>query len=1266
MICPNCNFDCPAELRFCGMCGMSLVQTCSHCQYVNPVTYRFCGMCGTPFNPEEAHLRGQVSHLAPLPVTLPVHITPQPTVPIPNNEELPVQPLDGERRVASVIFADVKGSTELLEQIGTEAWVAVMNNVFQVLENEIYRYCGEVGQFRGDGLVAFFGAKAANEDDPEHAVLAALAMQDAIKPYAEELSRKEGIELILRVGVNTGEIIVANYGVGSQFSDDTPMGEALTVASRMETAAEPGTVLVSENTYRLVRMAFNWLPLGEIMVKGISHPIPVFRPLSPVRSGEITLDTQGIGFVHGLIGRKTEFGVLKKSIEDLSAGRGGIVLVTGAKGMGKSFLVNQVRLHFSRQNALLAAAQSIEPARIPVSGDDETNQPVEWLRGRCRSYGHLRPYSMWLDLIHEWIGAHPEDRTGKMLAALRAQIETQLTRDVEKDYPNLATFLSTPIEETATEHFRHFDAEGLKRQFFLTVREWIEGLSRRGPLVISFADMQWADTTSLEMLEFCLPLCDTEPILWLLSYRAERDSPVWEFQHRIVTDYPHRLIHLSIPPLAIEENEEFINQFLGSSVLFPETRKLIIKKSEGNPYFVKELIHSLVAHGALEHDIETGTWQQTREVTSLDLPDSLQSLLMARIDRLTQGERRVLQMAAVVGSVFWLNALQALAGPSISIQQLQTDLVALQRAGLIHERAYVEDLGMEYTFESSLIREVAYESLLNPQRVAYHLRVAEYLEEIVFREGKRRYFNTLAHHYRLAGDIKKELFYTLQAAERAQSIYANVEAFKYYSRALALLDRIQEQQPANGHQQYAILSQKFEALNGRRGVSFLMGNVAAGWEDARALLPLARQMEQDPTWLIDALLQQPGVQSAENRDELMQGLPLALEALELAKAVGDKRREMNCLLAITSQRNLLNDPTWMEFGDRALELARELGDRQYEAMILLGMGHAYVGRDELQKGMDYLNAALPICQELDDKVAEMTLLRMLSAQYEREGDHYRRLVDYEEKRLAIARGIGDRFEEGNALMFCGQIKALNLGDLQGGLALTEEALTIMHAVSGRLFPLLRKAQIEIALGNYENAQQTIEEAQPLAHSNVYDLGRVGLKLVTLILYNTLGDPIHLRKVLEIANEIFDMEIGQLVSRQYRMAAACEATAAHLNLLRLATNEVDRAEHSREALEKSQMALEVYNSFGYVNIVECACEEIYLRHSQALSINGQTEEANTFLEMAYNEMMRKHELIPAGSSFRRTYLENLSYHKEIRAAHAAAAMAKAAERSQNSA
>ncbi|MCK4472227.1 MAG: hypothetical protein KAW49_10625, partial [Anaerolineae bacterium] len=372
-------------------------------------------------------------------------------------------------------------------------------------------------------------------------------------------------------------------------------------------------------------------------------------------------------------------------------------------------------------------------------------------------------------------------------------------------------------------------------------------MAKRGPLVLAFADVHWADTTSLDLLKYCLPLCDDEALLWLIVFRPDRTAPVWEFRHRVETEYPHRVTTVIIPPLTEAQSGEFIDRLIGPETLPAETRALVLDKAEGNPYYMGELIRSLIAQGVLVQEAETGQWRATRAVASLDLPDTLQSLLLARIDSLSSDERRVLQMAAVIGSVFWSNVLQALASDAT----LKAHLTALQRAQLIYERGRVPDLGMEYIFKSNLIRDAAYDSLLTAQRVTYHLKAAEFLEDLCGLEALTPYYGVLAYHYRQAGKPGKELFYAIQAAERAQGIYANAEALEHYTRALELLD--EDEVEVKG-KLYAIRTQRFEVLNGRRGIFFLMGDFEAGRADAQALLPLARQLDDDPVWLIDALL----------------------------------------------------------------------------------------------------------------------------------------------------------------------------------------------------------------------------------------------------------------------------------------------------------------------------------------------------------------------------------------------------------------------------
>jgi tetratricopeptide (TPR) repeat protein len=882
---------------------------------------------------------------------------------------------------------------------------------------------------------------------------------------------------------------------------------------------------------------------------------------------------------------------------------------------------------------------------------------------------------MWLGLLQNWLGVrpeeHPEEETRERL---RAQCEALWGPEMAEHYPYLATFLSLPLEKDAALRIKHLSAEGLRQRFFLTIRSWIAALAEQGPLVLSFTDMHWVNTTSLDLLKYCLPLCDHLPLLWIFVFRLEAHrledqqlapSPVWEFRHYVETEYPHRLTTLPIPPLTKAQSGEFIDRLIGPETLPEETRTFIIEKAEGNPYYIKELIHALINEGILvreeqaegpgtsEVSLVCHTWRITRPVTSLDLPESLQSLLTSRIDHLASQERQVLQMAAVIGPAFWSNVLEALArhaSPSFTPRALREHLTTLQRVQLIRERGQVADLGMEYVFKSSLIRDAAYEGLLSAQRSAYHLQVAQYLESHFDMETLAPYYGVLAYHYRQGGDPGKELFYTLQAAEQARKIYANTEALEHYTQALELLDEM-EAQTTDENRRYVIRTQRFEVLDGRREVHSLLGNFSAARRDAEALLPLARQLADDPIWLIDALLQQPGVGNWHNREELIEGIPLAEEALGLARELGDQHREMRCLTAIAEQRANLNDPTWPAVADRALELARELGDRSSEVNILIGLGRIYAF-SEPERSMDYLEAALPIVQALDDKQSELNLMELIGTQLESSDDYFRRLREHR-KQLQLSREVGNRPAEAAALMFCGQVQGIYLGDYERGLAMLREGRRIIAGLGSELYFLLRIAQIQTLQGKYEDALQTLEHARRLDRP-IHNMGRVGLNLVSAILYNAIGDEAHLRMALDLTEESREITLETPpITRQYAMVAACEATAAHLGLAMGLTEESEP--HYQRALETSQSAVDTYEDFGFMRPIECISEELYYRHSLALAANGQQEAAAACLEHAYEEIMRKHAMIPENSGFREMYLENIPIHQEILATYAASTM-----------
>jgi class 3 adenylate cyclase len=714
MRCPNCGFDSPVGMRFCGVCGTALARTCPECQFLNPVEFKFCGMCGVSLEGERS-----TSPPAVIPV-VPALIPPEIPQVLPAVEAVPLAtppseiPLEGERRVATVLLTDLTGSSALLEQMGTEAWVRLMNRILRIIETEIYRFGGHVDQFRGDGLLAFFGALSAHEDDPERAVLASLSMQQQFTRYVEQNCDPDCQNLRLRVGLSTGEVIVANLG-GSRHQEETGMGMTVALAARMEQSAEPGTVLVSDSTYRLCKAQFDWQSLGEITVKGISQPIAVYRPISPTMS-EYNDDAYYFGYSTSLVLREVEFQALRKTIDALNDGVGGITVVSGERGMGKSFLVNEMYDDITRQNALRAEA-----------GDEHISvPPMIWLRTHCRSYDRDLPYSAWLELLRYWLEARQEEPIDEARHRLRSRCESLWGEQMAEYYPYLATYLNLPLEEDFVDRVKHLDAEGLRSQFFFAIRGWVEALVRQGPLVLMFSDMHWADVSTIDLLKFCLSVCDDMPVLWLFTLRPDRISPVWNLRYSLETDYPHRLTVVQLNPLTEEQSGDFIERQIGAHTLPTETRALVIKNAVGNPYYIQELLHTLVMQKVLVQDENSGEWKATRVVSSLELPESLHSLLLANIDRLSADERRVMQMASIIGPDFWYNVLQALVGGHIP---LKVHLAALQRAQMIRERGLVPELGMLYSFKTTLIRDAAYESLLTEQREAYHLQVCRLLRK---------------------------------------------------------------------------------------------------------------------------------------------------------------------------------------------------------------------------------------------------------------------------------------------------------------------------------------------------------------------------------------------------------------------------------------------------------------------------------------------------------------------------------------------------------
>jgi len=1210
------------------MCGTRLVWVCQVCSFTNPGNFRFCGLCGKSL----AENQGKTNPQTIPPVYLPEESTPRPRLETTHKDI----PLEGGRRIVTALVTDLTGSTTLLEKMGTEAWVTLMNRILRLLETEIYRFGGQVHQFRGDGLVAFFGASAAHEDDPERAILAGLSMQRSFRAFASQVKENQGLQLLLRVGISTGEVILSGVGNQRQHSEGAPLGKAVIAAAKMESAAQPGTVLVSQDSYQLVSDQFEWQPVEKTAGEVASLPVDGHRPVQPCSKDSFS--KQSVRFSSPIIGRDAEFQVLVDSINNLLDSRGGIVSISAEKGMGKSFLINEVYNSLNRQASLLTETGNKSPGFGEVSR----------FMVRSHSYDQLVPYAIWIDLLNQWLeikGDEPEEKKRKILKNKAGLLWGE--KQASEYIPYLAAFLSFTPNEAEKERMKYLDPGGLRLQFFTTLRSWIATLSKLSPLIIFFSDLHWANSSSLELLIYCLPVCEIEQVLWMLTFKPDRTSPVWSFQHYLTTNFPHRLVSLNLAPLTGEQAEEFINNIIGEGSLPRQTLELIVKNAEGNPYYIQELIQSLVNQGLLDQDVETNQWHTTRAITSIDMPGSLHSLLLAQVDQLNPEERVILQMASVIGSDFWLNALQVLVPET---DRLKQNMIVLQRAQLIIERGDVPELGMQYSFKSALLHDTVYETLLSDQRAACHLKVAEYLENTFNVEFFLQHFGLLAYHYAQARNSKKELFYTLQFAEQAKKIYANGEALELYNRAIELLDEIESIiDPAN---RQAVLSTRFEVIKERLDLYELTGQIDQRTDDAVSLLPLAEQLNNEPAWLVDALLLQPGVASWTSKEECLAGLPLAQKAQDLSLQMGDEQRILQSLWVSMQQKIFLGDPGWKDIGEEALKLARQVKDLPFEARFLLALGSTYSWSDQPDKGMDYLTAAIPICAAQGDRITQVNLLDRMGLKLVRIGDYYRLLKDHHEKRLKISLEIGYTLGEISALTSCGQVQGIYLGDYDGGITWLEAAKYKSIGLSQVIIADLCLVQIFVALEKFEKARDALRMIDQVDEEDLFYNMRAGLLLVKAVFYNHVGtSEFDFKKVVNLTCQAEDLIAeNPMISRQFSMAASCQAVHAHLNLSRVTADPLAQQNHLALALQSSQNALNIFESFGFVQTIECTSEEVYFCHYLALAANDFQEKARNYLFLAYKEMMRKYEMIPWESEFRRTYLENIPLHRQILASY----------------
>jgi class 3 adenylate cyclase/predicted ATPase len=917
MRCPSCDRDNRAERRFCAECGAALAALCAACGASNEPGEKFCGGCGCALSiAPAARPRSSAARAE----------TPEPALRV-RPEATTGENLEGERKTVTALFADIKGSTELEQDLDPEEARAIVDPALRLMIDAVQRYDGYVVQSTGDGIFAIFGAPVAHEDHPQRALYAALRMQEELKRYSGRLREAGNLPIEARVGLNTGEVVVRSITTGEGQTEYTPIGHTTNLASRMQALAPTGSIAVSEQTRKLVEGYFALKPLGPTKVKGVTEPVNVYEVigLGPLRTR--LQRSAGRGLTK-FVGREREMEAMRNAAELARAGRGQIVAAMAEAGTGKSRLFYEYKVK-NQSGWMVLETFSV-------------------------SHGKASAFLPVLDLLHGYFKISGDDDARARREKIGGKV-LMLDRLLEDTLPYLFALLG--IVE-GDDPMAQMDAQVRKRRTLDAIKRILLRESLNQPLMVIFEDLHWIDEETQALLNLLADSIANAKILLLVNYRPE-----YSHQWNSKTIYTQ----LRLDPLGKESADEMLSALLGSSALarsvagegkprekpgagegagsLDALKRLIIERTEGNPFFMEETVQVLLDEGALVRD--GSMTRLTRPLGELKIPPTVQGILAARIDRLSAESKDLLQALGVIGREFPLSLIRAVVPKSDD--ELSRMLNDLQLGEFIYEQPAVGDI--EYSFKHALTQEVAFGSVLSDRRKELHRRTAAAIESLYADRLEDRY-TELAHHHGRAGDAAKAVKYMGLAGEQALNRSAFTEAHTLLTAGLELLKTLPESPardaqeirmqlnlgvvaqtsigPSN-NQTEAAFARAYElcvregesvdllrALSGIRLVHLTMGNPRRAQELAGEILEIARRIN-DPIQI--AIAHVAFAQGLAALGEMIQARQMLDELMDLFRSLPDLP-ELQVPRA--TLHFLLSRTLWLlGFADQADKQARE-------------------------------------------------------------------------------------------------------------------------------------------------------------------------------------------------------------------------------------------------------------------------------------------------------------------------------------------------------
>lgn len=726
MRCPKCQFENREGAKFCKECGAKLELACPKCDAFITPDSKFCDECGTDLSKPT---------IAP-----PVHYSePQSYTPrfLADKILTTRSSIEGERKLVTVLFADVADYTSISERIDPEEVHQMMDGCFKILMDEIHRYEGTINQFTGDGVMGLFGAPLAHEDHAQRACTAAISIQKAMDAYGEKIKKKTGTEFRMRIGLNSGPVIVGSIGDDLRM-DYTAVGDTTNLAARIQQKANPGEVWVSQETRNIIRDYFQDRPVGEIQLKGKSRPQPTFCVIAKRPGVRTRFEAVLMRGVTEFVGRGPEMQTLQAAFKKAKKGDAQIVDVVGEAGVGKSRLVYEFR---------------------EILGNDAT-----FLSGICIHYGRNISFLPVIDVVKGAFGI----AEGMTEEDVSRRIEEKATDGLASMVPFYRNLLSLRVDDSI---LGLLDSEGRKFGTFEAVKDLLFKISEKKPLVLFLDDVHWMDKISEELFTYFSRSFVKSPILMIATYRPE-GAPIWA--------QGAHYQRLGLETLSSDSSIRLMRNVLGGVALEPGLEKKLIERASGNPFFVEETIRELLDRREL---VKKGdAYTSVQPINKLKIPSTIQGVLAARMDRLSEDLKKTIQVASVIGRDFAFRLLKNTMALGDELRAHLTNLVGLE---ILYEKVLYPEL--EYIFKHALTQEVAYESLLKQRRKELHGRIARAIEEI-YADQVEVHYELLAYHYERSGNQKKAIDYLILAGEKSNQHSAAQTACDFLEKALMVAE----------------------------------------------------------------------------------------------------------------------------------------------------------------------------------------------------------------------------------------------------------------------------------------------------------------------------------------------------------------------------------------------------------------------------------------------------------------------------------------------